>query len=93
MKQVKIILNYVFALFIVMTNLSFINQPSPNKGNIKVVVTNFRNANGQIGFFLFNSDIGVSNNAKGHFGPPKFEDAKFVLNKSEQTVRISLKYL
>jgi uncharacterized protein (DUF2141 family) len=37
--------------------------------------------------------IGVSNNAKGHFGPPKYDDAKFILDKPEQTITISLKYL
>lgn len=37
--------------------------------------------------------IGVSNNAKGHFGPPKYDDAKFNFNKSEQTISISLTYL
>lgn len=37
--------------------------------------------------------IGVSNNAKGHFGPPKFDDAKFIFNKTEQTITISLTYL
>lgn len=37
--------------------------------------------------------VGVSNNAKGHFGPPKYDDAKFVFNKSDQTIRISLTYL
>ena len=36
--------------------------------------------------------IGASNNAKGTFGPPKFNDAKFVLNKAEQTITISLSY-
>jgi uncharacterized protein (DUF2141 family) len=37
--------------------------------------------------------MGVSNNAKGHFGPPKYDDAKFDFNKSEQTITISLIYL
>jgi len=37
--------------------------------------------------------VGVSNNAKGHFGPPKYNDAKFNFNKSEQTFTISLTYL
>src|ERR1017187_1230148 len=37
--------------------------------------------------------VGVSNNAKGSFGPPKFNDAKFEFNKSEQTMTISLSYL
>ncbi len=37
--------------------------------------------------------IGVSNNAKGHFGPPKYDDAKFNFNKPEQSITISLVYL
>lgn len=37
--------------------------------------------------------IGVSNNAKGHFGPPKFDEAKFEFNRSGQTVTIMLTYL
>ena len=37
--------------------------------------------------------IGVSRNAKGHFGPPKYEDAKFELNKAGESMVISLKYL
>ena len=37
--------------------------------------------------------MGVSNNTKGHFGPPKYDDAKFDFNKSEQTITISLTYL
>jgi len=37
--------------------------------------------------------MGVSNNAKGHFGPPKYDDAKFDFNKPEQTITISLTYL
>lgn len=37
--------------------------------------------------------VGVSNNAKGHFGPPKFDDAKFNFTGPGQTVTISLTYL
>ena len=37
--------------------------------------------------------IGVSNNAKGSFGPPKFDDAKFAFTRSGQTVSIFLTYL
>lgn len=37
--------------------------------------------------------MGVSNNAKGHFGPPRYDDAKFNFNKSDQTISISLTYL
>lgn len=37
--------------------------------------------------------IGVSNNIKGSFGPPKFDDAKFDFARSAQTINISLTYL
>ena len=37
--------------------------------------------------------IGVSNNAKGHFGPPKYDDAKFDFSKPDRTITISLSYL
>jgi len=34
--------------------------------------------------------MGVSKNAKGHFGPPKYDDAKLDFNKSDQIIIISL---
>jgi uncharacterized protein (DUF2141 family) len=34
--------------------------------------------------------IGVSNDAKSRFGPPKFEDAKFLLNKETLEIEINL---
>ena len=37
--------------------------------------------------------MGVSNNAKGHFGPPKYADAKFEFRNSGQVVTIALVYL
>ena len=37
--------------------------------------------------------MGVSKNAKGHFGPPKYDDAKIDFNKPEQTIAITLIYL
>ncbi len=37
--------------------------------------------------------VGVSNNAKGHFGPPKYDDAKITINKPDQSISISLTYL
>lgn len=37
--------------------------------------------------------VGASNNAKGHFGPPKYKDAKFVFNGSTQTINIDIIYL
>ena len=37
--------------------------------------------------------IGVSNNVKGSFGPPKFEDATFNFAQSGQTITITINYL
>jgi uncharacterized protein (DUF2141 family) len=37
--------------------------------------------------------VGASNNARGHFGPPKYEDAKFFFNGSDLTISISITYL
>ncbi len=56
-----------------------------DENNDKKLTTNF------IG--MPKEGIGVSNNAKGHFGPPKYIDAKFDFNKSEYTIMISLTYL
>jgi uncharacterized protein (DUF2141 family) len=35
---------------------------------------------------------GASNNPKKRMGPPKFDEAKFSLNKPEQTIEIKLMY-
>ena len=37
--------------------------------------------------------VGVSNNAKGHFGPPKYDAAKFDFDGSNKTITISITYL
>ena len=37
--------------------------------------------------------VGASNNAKGHFGPPKYKDAKFLFNGNMQTININIVYL
>jgi len=152
MKHTKYTLNTSIAVFILVTSFLFSAKPLVAKGNIKVIVTNMRNKDGQIGFCLFrssdgfphpdkatiisfvkinsssaeytftniapgtyaicvfhdeNSDkilntnflgipkegVGVSNNVKGHFGPPKYDDAKFNFDQPEQTITISLSYL
>jgi uncharacterized protein (DUF2141 family) len=37
--------------------------------------------------------VGASNNARGHFGPPKYNDAKFNFNGNSQTITINITYL
>ncbi len=150
---VIILLKSLFILVVFSTCLSVKAQTQSKKGSLRVVVNNYRNRSGQIGFYLFNSGdqfpghtekailsgfvkitgnttefiftnvqsrtyavyvfhdedsnkelntnfiempkegVGVSNNAKGHFGPPKYDDAKFIFNKPEQLISISLTYL
>ncbi|HQJ60424.1 MAG TPA: DUF2141 domain-containing protein [bacterium] len=36
--------------------------------------------------------MGVSNDAKGKMGPPKFKDAKFNIDKEAKTIEINVKY-
>ena len=36
--------------------------------------------------------LGVSNDAQGRFGPPKFDDAKFELNSDSYTAKIKMAY-
>jgi uncharacterized protein (DUF2141 family) len=37
--------------------------------------------------------VGASNNARGHMGPPKYQDAKFTFNGKRQTIEIEIVYL
>ncbi len=37
--------------------------------------------------------VGASNNARGHFGPPKYSDAKFNFNGENLTINIGINYL
>ncbi|MEI7724328.1 MAG: DUF2141 domain-containing protein [Bacteroidota bacterium] len=37
--------------------------------------------------------VGVSNNAKGHFGSPGYEDSKFKVNQKSLKLSIKIKYL
>ena len=37
--------------------------------------------------------VSASNNARGHMGPPKYKDAKFIFKGPTQTIRISMVYL
>ena len=36
--------------------------------------------------------IGMSNDARGHRGPPKFKDARFKLKRGASTIRIAIRY-
>jgi uncharacterized protein (DUF2141 family) len=62
-------------------------------GTYAVGVVQDVNANGKLDTKMFGmpaEPIGVSNNAKGRFGPPKFDDAKFAVGKVPLKLAITL---
>jgi len=64
------------------------------EGVYAVTVYHDENGNGKLdkNFIGFPKEgVGISNDAKGSFGPPTFKDAKFVL-KEHKTVTIQVKY-
>lgn len=63
------------------------------EGEYAIVVIHDANDNGVYDAGLFGiggEAIGYSNDASGWFGPPGFEDAKFVIDQADQTVTIVL---
>ena len=61
-------------------------------GTYAVSIVYDEDSNGKLNTGLFGiptEPVGVSNNAKGRFGPPSYEDAAFELSGS-RTIRISL---
>ena len=65
-------------------------------GEYAVSVFHDENDNGKLdtGFMRIPKEpIGTSNNARGRFGPPKYEDARFELRESELQLTIDLQKL
>ena len=64
--------------------------------NYAVSVLHDENENGKLDtnwIGLPKEGVGVSNNVKSKFGPPKFEDAKFKLNSKTINLTITINYL
>ncbi|MGB0981811.1 MAG: DUF2141 domain-containing protein [Winogradskyella sp.] len=62
------------------------------KGTYAVSIFHDENSNGKLDTNFFgipNEDYGCSNNARGFMGPPKWKDAKFLLN-TNKTLLITL---
>ena len=62
-------------------------------GNYVVSAFHDANTNGDIDTGLFGiptEDYGFSNNARGTFGPPDYDDALFEFNQSGQTLTINI---
>jgi uncharacterized protein (DUF2141 family) len=65
-------------------------------GGYAVSVFHDENNNGKMDSNLFGipkEGVGASNDAKGHFGPPKYKDAEFTFNGTTETISIKLVYL
>lgn len=56
-----------------------------DENNDKVMNTNFLG--------IPKEGVGASNNVRGHFGPPKYKNAKFYFKGNSQTITISIIYL
>jgi len=64
-------------------------------GEYAVSVWHDENGNGKMEKSLIGipkEGMGVSNDAKGKMGPPKFKDAKFKIETSAKTININIKY-
>ena len=71
----------------------FENIPS---GAYAVSVFHDENSNGKLDTNFMGiprEGVGASNNAKGHFGPPKFSAAAFQHSASPTTLKITINYL
>jgi len=67
-----------------------IDNLDPGTYAVSIVYDEDRNGKLNTGLFGIPTEpVGVSNNAKGSFGPPSYEKAAFVLSASK-TIRISL---
>lgn len=67
------------------TVVTFLNIP---KGVYAISAYHDTNKNGKLDTNFMGipkEDFACSNNAKGFMGPPKYEDAKFILNKDTKT--------
>ncbi len=64
-------------------------------GTYAVAVIHDENSNGKLDSNFMGipkEGVGASNNAKGHFGPPKFQDAAFQFPGGHLGIRIAMTY-
>lgn len=70
--------------------------PGITSGTYAVSVFHDENSNGKLDSNFIGmprEGVGASNNAKGHFGPPKFDDAAFHYAGGELNLRVTVIYL
>lgn len=72
------------------------NFPGVTPGTYAVSVFHDENSNGKLDTNFMGiprEGVGASNNARGHFGPPKFRDASFHFSGSRLDLKITIAYL
>ena len=75
---------------------AFCEFPGIASGTYAVSVFHDENSNGKMDTNLMGiprEGVGASNDAKGHFGPPKFEAAAFRFSGGRQDLKITIYYL
>lgn len=76
--------------------LSVCEFPAVASGRYAVSVFHDENSNGKMDTTLMGiprEGVGASNNARGHFGPPKFDDAAFQYSGGSLDLKITIAYL
>ena len=79
----------------VKNNALVLSIPNLKYGKYAIAVLHDEDNNGEMttGFLgLPREGYGYSNNAKVNFGPPKFENASFLLNKTDEEISIEIRY-
>lgn len=74
--------------------VSVVNLSQLPYGQYAISVYHDRNANGKLDTGLFGipkEPLGTSNDVKIRFGPPKYDDAAFILDQPEMTINIVVK--
>lgn len=65
-------------------------------GEYAISVFHDENKNGKMDSNFFGipkEGVGASNDARGHMGPPRYKDAKFIFNGNAQSLVINMVYL
>ncbi len=70
--------------------------PDAKEGTYAISVFHDENSNGKLDTNFMGiprEGVGASNNAKGHFGPPKFDAASFHFSSGRMELKITITYL
>ena len=70
--------------------------PAVSPGTYAVATFHDENSNGKLDTKFIGiprEGVGASNNAKGHFGPPKFDAAAFRFSGGKMEIKIEINYL